>query len=142
MRSTIITAFAFAALTGAACSSGGANFFGAGPPTSMVAFPKSKESTESFQALGRGTLVLRDGCLRKVDGEDSRLIIWPASASPTPARDGAIDGQSGRRVVAGDLITVPGGEVDSIDPTAFDPPIPATCVGPYWMAGPGFAKAG
>lgn len=107
------------------------------------AFPRLREGADGdeMQALGYGRLALEEGCLRLVTSGDSRLIVWPASASPSADGAAVVDRSTGNGARVGEAIIVPGGEVSGFDPAALDAPVPRRCAGPYWIAGRGFFKA-
>lgn len=100
-------------------------------------------------ALLRGTLVVRDGCLRvQGQGEESWLVLWPAEArlSVAAAHDVSVDGDPGKgqqMVRVGEPVEIGGGELTGDDalarigpgrPIATSAAVPAACPGPVWIA--------
>jgi hypothetical protein len=94
---------------------------------------------EEMAALVRGQLTVLDGCVRITSpvGNPGRLVVWPvetvadASTGAVRIRNTANDSDVG----VGDMVEMSGGEASALDPNSLAEPIPATCRGPYWIAG-------
>lgn len=93
-----------------------------------------------LQALARGVLTLRDGCLRLGDGPESRLIVWPSSA--VLEIEGRVvrvrDQRMHTSVTLGDTIEMGGGEGQALVQSALT--APTRCPGPYWGAASGWRR--
>lgn len=93
-----------------------------------------------LQALARGVLTLRDGCLRLGEGPESRLIVWPSSA--VLEIEGRVvrvrDQRMHTSVTLGDTIEIGGGEGETLIQSALT--APTHCTGPYWGAGSGWRR--
>lgn len=93
-----------------------------------------------LQALARGVLTLRDGCLRLGDGPESRLIVWPSSA--VLEIEGRVvrvrDQRMHTSVTLGDTIEMGGGESETLIQSALT--APTQCNGPYWGAASGWRR--
>jgi len=93
-----------------------------------------------LQALARGVLTLRDGCLRLGEGPDSRLIVWPSSA--VLEIEGRVvrvrDQRMHTSVTLGDTIEMGGGESQALVQSALT--APTRCPGPYWGAASGWRR--
>lgn len=122
-----------AALVLAACSE----------PSPAPYFARAKAPAQaSMEALARGTLELRDGCVwlaPEAGGGVQMLVVWPFetqmqhSSETTRFRDEV----SGSGATIGKRIEISGGEVQSLPADALAEPIPAACAnGPFWIAGP------
>jgi hypothetical protein len=106
-------------------------------------FARAKAPAQaSMEALARGTLELRDGCVwlaPESGGGAPLLVVWPAetqmqhSAETTRFRNEA----SGSGATIGKRIEISGGQVQTLPVDALAEPIPTACAaGPFWIAGP------
>ena len=115
-------------------------------------FPHGSEpASMSPQALGGGTLFVKDGCIRMGTRGDSWVVVWPYGYS-LQRRGGEVlilnsEGETKARV--GDRVRISGGETskDEIGPNPeaarrnFEERrrqsgVPDQCRGPLWGAGP------
>lgn len=109
-------------------------------PDPNVVVPQLRaRSNAMMQALMRGTLTLRDGCLRVVGEEPGHLIIWQTDyfVSRNGEELEVLDREG--KVVArvGDVVNLGGGNVPLSDQLKgqLKAPVPEKCVGPYWLMG-------
>jgi hypothetical protein len=112
--------------------------------SSIIFFPQSKpperiENESYMMSRNTGKLILKDGCLRLENSEESYLLIWPGWFS-FEIVNRLIHfrytrlGKTLTRVKPRDTITIAGGAVDD-RPYNTQQPIPKQCKGPYWMVG-------
>ncbi|AKG52731.1 hypothetical protein DGWBC_0039 [Dehalogenimonas sp. WBC-2] len=104
-------------------------------PPSITYFPIQQEISPSPAVLGRGKLVLEDGCLRLWTGK-SYLLIWPPGYSyRTIESDVEVIDEKGDIVArTSQYKKFGGGEVPSIKLLTGSSP-PENGRGPYWMVG-------
>jgi hypothetical protein len=99
-------------------------------------------SNGSMEALMRGRLELRDGCVwiaPEGGGGQPLLVVWPAETEMQRSEETVRfrNSVSGSGASVGKRIEISGGEVEGLQPGALAEPIPSACAaGPFWVAGP------
>lgn len=97
------------------------------------------DAYKTMWALARGRLVLKNGCLRLKEGEESFLLIWPGRYGFEVKnriiiiKDVYAGLEPEARIKLNSEVIVGGGVVP--DAGALVQPLPKDCKGPYWAVG-------